>query len=125
MAPASLPALIDDSSTALDDVAVLTKLAAQKTAGVLGEDLALNAQQVATVRAQRERPVVWAVAKGLLVNRAILVPAAPASLPMTGRRHAAAPPVGQTLTGDIAPGRRAESAQRRCQPIPPCVELKA
>lgn len=76
MAAASLLALIDDIATVLDDVAVLTKVAAQKTAGVLGDDLALNAQQVAGVRAERELPVVWAVAKGSLVNKAILVPAA-------------------------------------------------
>ncbi|HJV72511.1 DUF808 domain-containing protein [Ideonella sp.] len=76
MATASLLALLDDITTVLDDVAVLTKVAAQKTAGVLGDDLALNAQQVAGVRAERELPVVWAVAKGSLVNKAILVPAA-------------------------------------------------
>ena len=76
MAGASLLALIDDIATILDDVAVLTKLATRKTAGVLGDDLALNAQQVAGVRAERELPVVWAVAKGSLVNKAILVPAA-------------------------------------------------
>lgn len=76
MAGASLLALIDDIATILDDVAVMTKLAAKKTAGVLGDDLALNAQQVAGVRANRELPVVWAVAKGSLVNKAILVPAA-------------------------------------------------
>ena len=64
------------SAAAADDVAVLTKLSAQKTAGVLGDDLALNAQQVAGVRADRELPVVWGVAKGSLVNKAILVPAA-------------------------------------------------
>src|SRR3954464_5660801 len=72
----SLLALLDDISTILDDVSVLTKVAAQKTAGVLGDDLALNAQQVSGVRAERELPVVWAVAKGSLVNKAILVPAA-------------------------------------------------
>jgi len=76
MAGASLLTLIDDIATILDDVAVLTKLATRKTAGVLGDDLALNAQQVAGVRADRELPVVWAVAKGSLVNKAILVPAA-------------------------------------------------
>lgn len=76
MAATSLLALIDDISSVLDDVAVLTKLATKKTAGVLGDDLALNAQQVAGVRAERELPVVWAVAKGSLVNKAILVPAA-------------------------------------------------
>lgn len=73
---ASLLLLLDDIATVLDDVAVLTKLAAKKTAGVLGDDLALNAQQVAGVRAERELPVVWAVAKGSLLNKAILVPAA-------------------------------------------------
>ncbi|MDB5946816.1 MAG: putative rane protein, partial [Ramlibacter sp.] len=72
----SLLALIDDIATLLDDVGVLTKLAAQKTAGVLGDDLALNAQQVAGVRAERELPVVWAVARGSFINKAILVPAA-------------------------------------------------
>ncbi|MFO1336955.1 MAG: DUF808 domain-containing protein [Burkholderiaceae bacterium] len=76
MAAASLLALIDDIATVLDDVAVLTKVAAQKTAGVLGDDLALNAQQVTGVQAERELPVVWAVAKGSLLNKAILVPAA-------------------------------------------------
>ena len=76
MAAASLLALIDDIATLLDDVALLTKVAAKKTAGVLGDDLALNAQQVAGVQAERELPVVWAVAKGSLVNKAILVPAA-------------------------------------------------
>ena len=72
----SLFALIDDIATLLDDVALLTKIAAQKTAGVLGDDLALNAQQVSGVAAERELPVVWAVGKGSLVNKAILVPAA-------------------------------------------------
>jgi predicted DNA repair protein MutK len=72
----SLFALLDDIATVLDDVAVLTKVATKKTAGVLGDDLALNAEQVAGVRAERELPVVWAVAKGSLVNKAILVPAA-------------------------------------------------
>ena len=76
MAGGSLLALLDDIATVLDDVAVLTKVAAQKTAGVLGDDLALNAQQVAGVRADRELPVVWAVAKGSGVNKAILVPSA-------------------------------------------------
>lgn len=76
MAAASLLALIDDIATILDDVAVLTKVAAKKTAGVLGDDLALNAQQVAGVQADRELPVVWAVAKGSMLNKAILVPAA-------------------------------------------------
>ena len=72
----SLLALIDDIATILDDVALLTKVAAKKTAGVLGDDLALNAQQVAGVTADRELPVVWAVCKGSLVNKLILVPAA-------------------------------------------------
>jgi predicted DNA repair protein MutK len=72
----SLLALLDDITTVLDDVAVLSKIAAKKTAGVLGDDLALNAQQVAGVSADRELPVVWAVARGSLVNKAILVPAA-------------------------------------------------
>jgi predicted DNA repair protein MutK len=72
----SLLALIDDIATVLDDVAVLTKVAAKKTAGVLGDDLALNAQQVAGVRADREIPVVWAVCKGSLLNKLILVPLA-------------------------------------------------
>jgi predicted DNA repair protein MutK len=76
MALSNLLALIDDIATVLDDVALLTKVATRKTAGVLGDDLALNAQQVAGVRADRELPVVWAVAKGSLVNKAILVPAA-------------------------------------------------
>jgi predicted DNA repair protein MutK len=76
MAGSSLLALIDDITTILDDVAILTKVAAKKTAGVLGDDLALNAQQVAGLHADRELPVVWSVAKGSLVNKAILVPTA-------------------------------------------------
>ncbi|KQP39813.1 DUF808 domain-containing protein [Pseudorhodoferax sp. Leaf274] len=72
----SLLALLDDIASVLDDVSVLTKVAAKKTAGVLGDDLALNAQQVTGVRADRELPVVWAVAKGSMLNKAILVPAA-------------------------------------------------
>ena len=72
----SLLALIDDIATILDDVALLSKVAAQKTAGVLGDDLALNAEQVAGVSADRELPVVWAVCKGSLVNKLILVPSA-------------------------------------------------
>ena len=72
----SLFALLDDITTVLDDVGVLTKLAAKKTAGVLGDDLALNAQQVAGVTSNRELPVVWAVARGSLLNKAILVPLA-------------------------------------------------
>ncbi|MYN01114.1 DUF808 family protein [Pseudoduganella sp. DS3] len=76
MAGSSLLALIDDIATILDDVAAMSKVAAKKTAGVLGDDLALNAQQVAGVQADRELPVVWAVAKGSMVNKAILVPSA-------------------------------------------------
>ncbi len=76
MAGASLLALLDDIATILDDVSVMTKVAAKKTAGVLGDDLALNAQQVSGVRAERELPVVWAVAVGSLKNKLILVPAA-------------------------------------------------
>lgn len=76
MAGASLLALLDDIATILDDVSIMTKVAAKKTAGVLGDDLALNAEQVAGVRAERELPVVWAVAKGSLLNKAILVPTA-------------------------------------------------
>lgn len=76
MAGASLLALLDDIATILDDVAAMTKVAAKKTAGVLGDDLALNAQQVSGVHADRELPVVWAVAVGSLKNKAILVPAA-------------------------------------------------
>ncbi|MFM2053694.1 MAG: hypothetical protein RL456_1731 [Pseudomonadota bacterium] len=76
MAAASLIALLDDIATVLDDVAVLTKVAAKKTAGVLGDDLALNAQQVTGVSADRELPVVWAVGRGSFVNKAILVPLA-------------------------------------------------
>ena len=72
----SLLALIDDIATVLDDVSVMTKVAAKKTAGVLGDDLALNARQVTGVKADRELPVVWAVAKGSLRNKLILVPAA-------------------------------------------------
>jgi len=76
VAGASLLVLIDDIAAILDDVAVLTKVAAKKTAGVLGDDLALNAQQVAGVAAERELPVVWAVCVGSLKNKLILVPAA-------------------------------------------------
>jgi len=76
MAASSLLALVDDIAAVLDDVAILTKVAAKKTAGVLGDDLALNAQQVAGVTADRELPVVWAVAKGSFVNKLILVPGA-------------------------------------------------
>ncbi|MBM5570282.1 MULTISPECIES: DUF808 domain-containing protein [Deefgea] len=76
MAGASLLVLLDDIAAVLDDVSVMTKVAAKKTAGVLGDDLALNAQQVSGVRAERELPVVWAVAKGSFKNKLILVPAA-------------------------------------------------
>ncbi|VXC98952.1 Inner membrane protein YedI [Pseudomonas sp. 9AZ] len=76
MAGASLLTLLDDIAAVLDDVAVMTKVAAKKTAGVLGDDLALNAQQVSGVQAERELPVVWAVAKGSFKNKLILVPAA-------------------------------------------------
>jgi predicted DNA repair protein MutK len=76
VAGASLFTLIDDIATILDDVSLMTKVAAKKTAGVLGDDLALNAQQVAGVTPDRELPVVWAVAKGSLKNKVILVPAA-------------------------------------------------
>jgi predicted DNA repair protein MutK len=72
----SLLLLIDDIATVLDDVALMTKVAAKKTAGVLGDDLALNAEQVSGVRAERELPVVWAVAKGSFINKLILVPVA-------------------------------------------------
>ena len=76
MAGSNLLTLIDDIATLLDDIAIMSKVAAQKTAGVLGDDLALNAQQVTGVSAEREIPVVWAVAKGSFKNKAILVPAA-------------------------------------------------
>ena len=72
----SLLLLLDDIATVLDDVSVMTKVAAKKTAGILGDDLALNAQQVTGVNSNRELPVVWAVAKGSLLNKAVLVPAA-------------------------------------------------
>jgi len=76
MAGSSLLALLDDITTILDDVATMSKVALQKTAGVVGDDLALNAKQIIGVRVQREIPIVWAVAKGSLVNKLILVPAA-------------------------------------------------
>ena len=76
MAAGSLLVLLDDIATILDDVSVMTKIAAKKTAGVLGDDLALNAEQVSGVRADRELPVVWAVFKGSAINKLILVPAA-------------------------------------------------
>lgn len=76
MAGASLLTLLDDIATILDDVSVMSKIAAKKTAGVLGDDLALNAEKVTGVNADRELPVVWAVAKGSFLNKLILVPAA-------------------------------------------------
>ncbi|MEZ5453217.1 MAG: DUF808 domain-containing protein [Thiothrix sp.] len=76
MATGSLLALLDDITTVLDDISLMTKVAAKKTAGVLGDDLALNAEQVSGVRAERELPVVWAVTKGSLLNKLILVPVA-------------------------------------------------
>ena len=76
MATGSLLALLDDITTILDDVSVMTQIATKKTAGVLGDDLALNAQQLSGVAAERELPVVWAVAKGSLINKLILVPSA-------------------------------------------------
>lgn len=74
--PSSLLALLDDIATTLDDVAAMTKVAAKKTAGVLGDDLALNAQQVSGASAERELPIVWAVAKGSFINKMFLIPAA-------------------------------------------------
>jgi predicted DNA repair protein MutK len=76
MAAGSLLTLLDDIASLLDDVSIMTKVAAKKTAGVLGDDLALNAQQVTGVRAERELPVVWAVFKGSALNKLIMVPAA-------------------------------------------------
>lgn len=76
MAGSSLLALLDDITTMLDDVSVMSQLAAKKTAGVLGDDLALNAQQVTGIASKRELPVVWAVARGSFINKLILVPAA-------------------------------------------------
>ena len=76
MAGASLLALIDDIATILDDIALMSKLAVKKSAGVLGDDLALNAQQITGVRSDRELPIVWRVAKGSFINKAILIPLA-------------------------------------------------
>ncbi len=76
MAGASLLTLIDDIAAILDDVAVMTKVAAKKTAGVVGDDLALNAGQVSGVNPERELPVIWAVAWGSLINKVILIPLA-------------------------------------------------
>ena len=76
MAGGSLLTLIDDIATLLDDVSVMTKVAAKKTAALVGDDLAVNAQQVTGISARRELPVIWAVAKGAAINKAILIPAA-------------------------------------------------
>ncbi|ULJ61273.1 DUF808 domain-containing protein [Wielerella bovis] len=76
MAFASLFTLLDDIASMLDDVALMTKMAAKKTAGVVGDDLALNANQVTGVNADREIPIVWAVAKGSFINKVILIPVA-------------------------------------------------
>src|SRR5690606_41691786 len=76
MAGAGLLMLLDDITTILDDVAAMTKLAGKKTAGMLGDDIALNAEQVSGMAAKRELPVVWAVAKGSFLNKLILVPLA-------------------------------------------------
>ncbi len=76
MAGGSLLLLLDDISILMDDVGVMTKIAAKKTAALVGDDLALNAEQVTGVKPNRELPVIWAVAKGSLVNKIILVPAA-------------------------------------------------
>ena len=69
-------ALLDDVASILDDVAAMTKVATKKTAGVLGDDLALNANQLTGIRASRELPIIWAVSKGSLLNKAIIVPIA-------------------------------------------------
>lgn len=74
MAGASLFTLLDDISTILDDVAVMSKMAAKKTAGVVGDDLALNANQLTGIKADRELPIVYAVAKGSMVNKVIIIP---------------------------------------------------
>ena len=76
MAGGSFLALLDDITTVLDDVATMTKVAAKKTAGVVGDDLALNAQQVTGVNAERELPIVWAVAKGSFWNKVKIIPLA-------------------------------------------------
>ena len=82
-------ALLDDVASLLDDVAAMTKVATKKTAGVLGDDLALNANQLTGIQASRELPIIWAVSKGSLLNKAIIVPAAfllsaflPAAVPL-------------------------------------------
>jgi predicted DNA repair protein MutK len=90
LAGSSLLTLLDDIATLLDDISVMGKLAAKKTAGVLGDDLSLNAQQVSGVRANRELPVVWGVAKGSFLNKVILVPLAlliSAFIPGPSRRY--------------------------------------
>ena len=92
LAGSSLLTLLDDIATLLDDISVMGKLAAKKTAGVLGDDLSLNAQQVSGVRANRELPVVWGVAKGSLINKVILVP--------LGADHQCVYPVGDYATVD-------------------------
>ena len=101
MAAGSLLALIDDIASVLDDVALMSKVAAKKTAGVLGDDLALNAQQVTGVNADRELPVVWAVGVGSLKNKAILVPAALAISASTRRAD-----TGSRLANVALPSKR-------------------
>jgi len=131
--PSSLFTLLDDIASVLDDVSVLTKVATQKTAGVLGDDLALNAEQVAGVRADRELPVVWAVAKGSLLNKTILVPAALAI--SAGAPWAVTPllMVGgaylcyegfEKLAQKLLPG-RAKHDERRAAPLDPAAAEQA
>ena len=131
--PSSLLTLLDDIASVLDDVSVLTKVATQKTAGVLGDDLALNAEQVAGVRADRELPVVWAVAKGSLLNKTILVPAALAI--SAGAPWAVTPllMVGgaylcyegfEKLAQKLLPG-RAKHDERRAAPLDPAAAEQA
>jgi predicted DNA repair protein MutK len=106
----SLLVLLDDIASMMDDVAVLTKVAATKTSGVMGDDLALNAEQASGVRVERELPVVWAVAKGSLWNKVILVPVAlliSALLRRGGEAGAQASPQrggGRALAGDYQSG---------------------
>src|SRR5215510_13468741 len=129
----SLLALIDDIASVLDDVALLTKLATKKTAGVLGDDLALNAQQISGISAERELPVVWAVAKGSLLNKTILVPAALAI--SAGAPWAVTPllMVGgaylcyegfEKLAQKLLPG-RAKHDERRAAPLDPAAAEQA
>jgi uncharacterized protein len=135
LAGSSLFALIDDIATLLDDVSVLTKVAAKKTAGVLGDDLALNAQQVAGVTADRELPVVWAVAKGSLVNKAILVPVALAIsavsgllvtiLLMVGGAYLCFEGVEKLAHKFLHPEEDAEDAERRAARLDPDIDLLA